>query len=366
MKKRTAHFITLLVAVILLALLAACSSEQNGYDTKAPSNTTVPNTSLLITTESVVPTHATNLPATTEAQTEPPAIDPVVDISGIVFKEENLNGGSYVAPKDWECKESGHQKYYYADVPTGAYIFVDSYYRDPSDPFSAIFADDDAFVDFYRANWPNCTPISTTSMMINNFSWIFDKLETEDNHIVDCRYYFRGNDTFYSIAFYPKEGNQVPRFQAIYEKMFESIDLTSLYIERPLTSLMDLKDDIVLIDDDYVKITYQGMETDMIYSWAYPLVANFLIENKTDKSIVVTIGSMDLSVNEFMCDAMMYAEMKGNKKTNAQLGFTEENLKQAHITSPYEIQEMEWTFHIFEDGTFKTIEDLPAKLSIYD
>lgn len=366
MKIKAIRIVALFVALISLFSLVACSSEQNGYDTKAPSNATVPNTTVPITTDSVAPTQVTTLPATTEAQTEPPETDPAVDISGVVFKEDNLNGGSYVVPKDWECKVAGHQKVYYADVPTGAYILVDSFYIDPSDPFLAIFADEDYFIDSYHANWPNCKPISTGSMMINNNPWIFDKLETEDNHIVDCRYYFRGNDTFYSVAFYPKEGNQVPRFQAIYEKMFESIDLTSFYIERPITSLMDLEGDIVLVDDDYVKITYQGMETDTKYYMVFPLVANFLIENKTDKSICVTAGAMDLSVNEFMCDAGLYTELNGKKKTNTELCFTEESLKQAHITSPYDITEMEWTFHVIEEGTYNTLENVPVKLSIYD
>ena len=366
MKKRTVQIIALLVAVISLVLLAACSSEQSGNETKEPLNTTVPNTTVSTSTESVAPTQAITLPATTEAQTEPPATDSAVDISGVVFKEENLCGGSYIAPKDWECKENSSQKTYYADVPTGAYIFVNADYTDPLDPvFGDQAGDISYFIDFYRANW-NCTPISTTSMMINNFSWIFDKLETEDNHIVDCRYYFRGNETLCFFAFYPKEGKQTPRFQAIYEKMFESIDLTSFYIERPITSLMDLEGDIVLVDDDYVKITYQGMETDTKYYMVFPLVANFLIENKTDKSICVTAGAMDLSVNEFMCDAGLYTELNGKKKTNTELCFTEESLKQAHITSPYDITEMEWTFHVIEEGTYNTLENVPVKLTIYD
>lgn len=364
MKKKAIRIVALFVALISLFSLVACSSEQNGNDTKAPSNTTVPNTTVPITTDSVAPTQVTTLPATTEAQTEPPATDSAVDISGVVFKEENRYGGSYVAPKDWECKEESSQKYYYADVPTGAYILVDVYYLDPL--FEKYADDTSFFIDWYRANWPNCTPIYTDSMMINNLPWIFDKFETEDNHIVDCRIYFRGNEHFEFLAFYPKEGNQVPRFQAIYEKMFESIDLTSFYIERPITSLMDLEGDIVLVDDDYVKITYQGMETDTKYYMVFPLVANFLIENKTDKSICVTAGAMDLSVNEFMCDAGLYTELNGKKKTNTELCFTEESLKQAHITSPYDITEMEWTFHVIEEGTYNTLENVPVKLSIYD
>ena len=347
MKKRTVQIIALLAAVISLVSLVACSSEQNGNETKALTNTTTSDTTVPITTESVAPIQVTTLPATTEAQTEPPATEPAVDISGVVFKEENLYGGSYIAPKDWECKEADGQKYYYADVPTGAYILVGANYLDP---LFADHADDSSFfIDLFRANWPNSTPISTDSMMINNVSWIFDKLETQDNHIVDCRYYFRGNAHFYSIAFYPKEGNQIPRFQTIYEKVFDSIDTNGFEVEQKKSSVLDIPAGTVLVDNEYVKITYQGIWLNDNWAALFgsdQLDINLLIENKADCSLGMMIENF--SINGYMCTPYFAVELPQGKKTQDSIIVIRDQLDRTGITEFNEIQEAEWTFEVYD------------------
>lgn len=97
-EKKTIRIVAFFVALISLFSLVACSSEQNGNETKAPTGTTVP-----ITTESVAPTQVTTLPATTEAQTEPASTEPAVDISNVDFKEVTINGAKYLAPSGWTC-----------------------------------------------------------------------------------------------------------------------------------------------------------------------------------------------------------------------------------------------------------------------
>lgn len=354
------------IIVILCFSLVACSSEQTNNGTKEEPNSTAPKAAESITTEAIVPTQGTTIPATTEPQTEPPETETEPDISDVVFKEETYNGATYLVPQGWrhEENESG-TRFYNADMPGGAYIYVISSYS---------LAEFDSFYDEYvsgitdglRSGWPNLTAISTETFTVNKTKWVEDKVNCEKNKIGIFRFTIQNNGVFHMGAVYPTGGVKISRFLAIYEKMFESIDLRNHYVKRPLSSLMDLESGIVLVDDDYVKITFEGISQDTGYIAIYPIKVNLLIENKTDSAMLVTVGYKDLSVNGFMCDAMMYAEMGAKKKAHEGIAFTDANLQQAEISSPYDLEEMEWTFHVMEDGKYQTLEDIPAKLSIYD
>lgn len=77
-----------------------------------------------------------------------------------------------------------------------------------------------------------------------------------------------------------------------------------------------------------------------------------LIENNTDKEL--TFQCRDASVNGYMVDTIMSADVVPGKKVNHDLTFMESDLKEAGITS---IADMEFSFHIFESETWDTYLD---------
>ena len=359
MKKKTIRIVAFFVALITLFSLVACSSEQNGNETKAPTGTTVP-----ITTESVAPTQVTTLPATTEAQTEPASTEPAVDISNVDFKEVTINGAKYLAPSGWTCTTNDYgTKFYNADKPDGGYIYVYTVYSLANyDSFYDEYVS--ALVDNGRSEFPDYTAISTERITVNGIEWAVDKLECTETESGDFRFTIQKDGVFQIGAIYPKAGSMIPRFLAIYEKMFESVDVSDLYIERPLTSLMDLENDIVLVDNESVKITFEDITYDTSLYAYQPTKVNLLIENKTESTIMITVD--DFSVNGFMCNTYLYTSVAGKKKARDSMAFTDSELQSVEISSPYDMEEMEWSFTVYNSDSFETIGKYPVKLSIYD
>lgn len=359
MKKKTIRIVAFFVALISLFSLVACSSEQNGNETKAPTDATVP-----ITTESVASTQLTTLPATTEAQTEPPETEPVVDISGVVFKEETIDGAKYSIPKGWKYAENeSGGRFYYADKPIGAYIYILDGYT-PRDYPSLSKEYEDAVLDSLRSSWPDYTNLTKETIVENGIRWIVDKSECSKTQIGDWRFTFCSNGLFDMGVIYPKNGDMIPRFLAIYEKVFKSVDLSEFYVETPLTSLMDIETGIVLVDNDYVRITYEGITYDSSSYAFQPVKVNFLIENKSELYIGVQVR--ECSINGFMCNPLMSTSLPANKKARDGIPFYSTDLSDCDVASPYDMEEMEWSFIIFDSNNYDTLDTVPVTLSIYD
>lgn len=96
-------------------------------------------------------------------------------------------------------------------------------------------------------------------------------------------------------------------------------------------------DEVVLLDQDNVKITATGIEDGFMGT-----KLKLLIENNSDKNL--TFQVRNASVNGFMVDTMMSADVAAGKKANDGLTFTTSGLKECGIDL---VASMEFSFHIF-------------------
>jgi len=116
----------------------------------------------------------------------------------------------------------------------------------------------------------------------------------------------------------------------------------------------------VLVDQDGVKITATGMEEDSIWG----LGINLLIENSTDKDLLVT--SSALIVNNYMISDLLYSDVAAGKKANETMTLSSDALEAAGIK---DIGQIEIYFKVSDSKTFDTIlesECVTIKTSSYN
>lgn len=94
----------------------------------------------------------------------------------------------------------------------------------------------------------------------------------------------------------------------------------------------------LVYDKDGIRISYTGIEEN-----SSRLQVKFLIENNTDKRYC--IQQRDFSVNGYMIDALMSADVAAHKKCNDQIKVYKSNLSDNGID---QIENIEFKFHIFE------------------
>lgn len=104
---------------------------------------------------------------------------------------------------------------------------------------------------------------------------------------------------------------------------------------------------IVLYEKGGVKITYLGLE-----QGEYSTDFKFLIENSSSKGI--TVQARDESINGYMLSGIMSDDVQPGKKANAKLTYFNSTLEENGI---YSIDELEFSFHIFDEETWDTIDD---------
>lgn len=104
----------------------------------------------------------------------------------------------------------------------------------------------------------------------------------------------------------------------------------------------------VILDEQGVKITAKGFDKNGIMGPGIKL----LIENESGQDI--TVQTRDSSVNGFMTDTMLSADVVNGKKANDTLVFSSGVLKRAGIST---VADMEFSFHVFETSTWKDIFD---------
>lgn len=105
----------------------------------------------------------------------------------------------------------------------------------------------------------------------------------------------------------------------------------------------------VLYDNNGIKIISKGLLTDdSIFG---PQFITY-IENNSDKGITVQVR--DTSVNGFMIDSSMSAEVASGKKQISAMSFLSSQLEENKIT---EFKNIETSFHIFYTDGWDTIED---------
>lgn len=103
----------------------------------------------------------------------------------------------------------------------------------------------------------------------------------------------------------------------------------------------------VLYDADNIIVT----ATSLGDNWAGPAL-KLLIENNSDRS--VTVQARNASVNGFMVDTMMSADVAAGKKANDELIFLTSGLEECGIDT---IAVMEFSLHIFDSEDWSDIKD---------
>ena len=100
--------------------------------------------------------------------------------------------------------------------------------------------------------------------------------------------------------------------------------------------------EMVLVDQNDVKITAKEMEDSL-----FGPKLKILIENNSTKGL--TFQVRDTSVNGYMVDTMMSADVAAGKKVNDGITFLTSELKDCGITT---FADMEFKFHIFDSETW--------------
>lgn len=104
---------------------------------------------------------------------------------------------------------------------------------------------------------------------------------------------------------------------------------------------------VVLLDQNNLKITYTGIGEDFLG----PQVS-LLIENNSDQNY--TVQTQGVSVNGFMMEPFFSEDVAPGKKSNCSISFLADDFSENGIT---EIENIELTFHVCDSETFQTIFD---------
>ena len=109
---------------------------------------------------------------------------------------------------------------------------------------------------------------------------------------------------------------------------------------------MQTKGEIVY-DKGGIRIIYNGIKDS-----GYSKNIQFLIENNSNVGIIVQ--ARDESINGYMISGIMSDNVQPGKKANGQLMYFNTTLEENGINS---IEEIELSFHIFNEETWDTIDD---------
>lgn len=107
-------------------------------------------------------------------------------------------------------------------------------------------------------------------------------------------------------------------------------------------------EETVLLDAAGVKITVKSLEMNSLFGASVKL----LIENNTDKNL--TVGAQNVSVNGYMVESLLYADVAAGKKANDELSLLGSDLEAAGITT---IADLEFSFHIVDSDTWAAYLD---------
>lgn len=122
---------------------------------------------------------------------------------------------------------------------------------------------------------------------------------------------------------------------------------TEAVTEEEITSKISIPEQ-KLYDKDGITITALGFDTD---NFMGPKI-KLLLENNSDKNITVQIRNS--SVNGYMVDLQMSANVVAGKKANNSIDIYNSLLEEAGITT---ITDIEFSFHIFSSETWDVIAD---------
>lgn len=134
--------------------------------------------------------------------------------------------------------------------------------------------------------------------------------------------------------------------QEISPQETESIEET--VTEAETVEVVSLDEQIIL-DQDGMKITVTGMESDGSFLGSE---IKFLIENESDKNITVQVRNT--SVNGYMVDTTMSSDVVAGKKANDSMTIMSSSLEECGIEK---IATVDFSFHIYDSDKWGTILD---------
>lgn len=108
-------------------------------------------------------------------------------------------------------------------------------------------------------------------------------------------------------------------------------------------------DEQIVFEQDGIKITATGLESD---GSIFGEELNFLIENNSEQNI--TVQARNVSVNGYMVDTSMSADVAIGKKSNTSMTIMGSSLEECGISA---ISDIEFSFHIFNPEEWETIVD---------
>lgn len=104
----------------------------------------------------------------------------------------------------------------------------------------------------------------------------------------------------------------------------------------------------VVYNENDIKVTVE----ELTYEEYSGPTLSFLVENNSDKDI--TVSSQNVTVNNIVFSAYMYADVNSGKKSYEEMSFYESDLISYGIT---EIGKIEFSFNIYEQETYDDIDD---------
>ncbi len=116
----------------------------------------------------------------------------------------------------------------------------------------------------------------------------------------------------------------------------------------PTQSDPNVSKDLIIFDEGDITITAKSIDYD---NWYGPSLI-ILIENNSSTS--VTVQTRNSVINGYMIDSLVSEQVAPGKKSVTDISFSASDMELCGIT---EVQDIEFTFHIFNSDTWDTIID---------
>lgn len=136
--------------------------------------------------------------------------------------------------------------------------------------------------------------------------------------------------------------DQANNQEDVTEDATESEETSDDEAATPVSNEVTIENQEIFNQDDLI-VTVTGMKFDSLFG---PQIA-MLFENNTDKNL--TVQARNVSVNGYMVDSSMSADIVSGKKSNDSLTIMDSSLEQCGIEN---IGEIEFSLHIFNSDDF--------------
>lgn len=140
----------------------------------------------------------------------------------------------------------------------------------------------------------------------------------------------------------PTTSDQTNEQENVTEDNAEANEVSDDEATAPVSNEVTIENQEIFNQDDLI-ITVTGMKFDSLFG---PQIA-MLFENNTDKNL--TVQARNVSVNGYMVDTSMSADIVSGKKSNDSLTIMDSSLEQCGIEN---IGEIEFSLHIFNSDDF--------------